>query len=46
MHSHLKCAALAAAGLMVLALPVKADPVADFYKSKRMTMYIGYSSGG
>jgi len=46
MHSHLKCAALAAAGLMVLALPVKADPVADFYKGQRMTMYIGYSSGG
>ena len=41
--------AVAAAAAMLWAgsgAAVHADPVADFYKSKRMTMYIGYSSGG
>ncbi len=46
MKLHLTRAALAAAGLMVLILPAKADAVADFYKGKRMEMLIGYSSGG
>jgi tripartite-type tricarboxylate transporter receptor subunit TctC len=28
------------------AAPVAADSVSDFYKNKRVTMYIGYSAGG
>jgi tripartite-type tricarboxylate transporter receptor subunit TctC len=46
MHSHLKIAALAAAGLALATGSAKADAVADFYKGKRVEMLIGYSSGG
>lgn len=37
----------AAMALSVLSLsPALADPVADFYKKKRVTLYVGYSAGG
>ena len=26
--------------------PAKADAVADFYKKKRLTLYVGFSAGG
>ncbi|MHA1108540.1 MAG: Bug family tripartite tricarboxylate transporter substrate binding protein, partial [Alphaproteobacteria bacterium] len=38
-----------AAGMVVFAIgggSAAADPVADFYKGKTMTMYIGLSAGG
>lgn len=38
------CAALAFAGFA--APPAMADPVADFYKDKRVRMVIGYTTGG
>ena len=37
---------LAAAVLALLPLSARADSVADFYKGKKITMYIGYSVGG
>lgn len=27
-------------------VPVSADEVADFYKRKRITLYVGYTPGG
>ena len=43
-----KLAAMGVVGLVAAAyaLPVSAGSVADFYKRKRITMYIGYTSGG
>ena len=40
----LPVAALAVA--MFGTTPLIADPVADFYKKKRMTLYVGFSAGG
>ena len=40
------CAALALAGLVPAGAPARADPVADFYKGKVITLVIGYGSGG
>ena len=37
---------LAGLAMSVLAGPVAADPVADFYKGKTVTCYIGYDAGG
>jgi len=39
-------AALAVATAVCAASAAMADPVADFYKSKRVTLYVGYSPGG
>ncbi len=39
-------AGVLAAGFLMAPAPAAADPVADFYKGKRMEMLIGYSSGG
>ncbi|MDP4593358.1 MAG: hypothetical protein NWT00_02185, partial [Beijerinckiaceae bacterium] len=32
--------------LATLVLPAAADPVADFYKGKKITMVVGYGAGG
>ena len=40
-----KAPAIAALSI-ALALPVRADPVADFYKSKAVTVVVGYGTGG
>ena len=32
--------------LLMAAPPVSADAVSDFYKRKRITLYVGYSPGG
>ena len=40
---------LGAIGVLIgwaLPQPVQADSVADFYKGKTITLYIGYSAGG
>ncbi|MGE3248446.1 MAG: Bug family tripartite tricarboxylate transporter substrate binding protein [Beijerinckiaceae bacterium] len=43
----MKFAAVTAASAAVMAaLPAAADPVADFYKGKQMTVYVGLSAGG
>jgi tripartite-type tricarboxylate transporter receptor subunit TctC len=34
------------AGAMLTAAPASADAVSDFYKTKRITVYIGYGAGG
>ncbi|MFM2130223.1 MAG: hypothetical protein RL477_1769 [Pseudomonadota bacterium] len=39
------CAA-AAAGLAFAATPASADAIADFYKGKTVTVFIGYAAGG
>lgn len=39
-------AAAATAGLLAGALPAAADPVADFYKGKKLTIVVGYGAGG
>ncbi|MGE3247325.1 MAG: Bug family tripartite tricarboxylate transporter substrate binding protein [Beijerinckiaceae bacterium] len=39
-------AALALCALPLAATALRADPVADFYKGKFITMYIGYAAGG
>lgn len=39
-------ALLAACAVSFAAGPVRADPVADFYKNKNITFYIGYTIGG
>ena len=44
-----KFTGLCAAGALLAAMgatAVQADPLADFYKAHRVTMYIGYSPGG
>lgn len=49
MKSLKKMALLGAAGMIaagIAAPAATADEVADFYKGKRMTMWIGYSAGG
>lgn len=39
--------AVAAVGLMgAMASPAQADPIADFYKGKRMTLFVGSNPGG
>ena len=38
--------ALVCAGAAGLALPATADPVADFYKGKKITIAVGYGAGG
>src|ERR1700687_6224954 len=40
-----RCAAALLASL-VLATPTRADPVADFYKSRTITLLVGYGVGG
>ena len=35
-----------AATALLIAGHVQADPVADFYKDKKVTLYVGYSAGG
>lgn len=34
------------AGALALALPAAAEPVADFYKGKKLTIIVGYGAGG
>jgi len=49
MNSLKKFALFAGAGVMTLLMaapPVSADAVSDFYKRKRITLYIGYTPGG
>ena len=49
MNSFKKIALLAGASVMtalMAAPPVSADAVSDFYKRKRITLYVGYSPGG
>jgi tripartite-type tricarboxylate transporter receptor subunit TctC len=41
-----KPALLAACGLLLASTSLRADPVADFYKGKTVTFYIGYTPGG
>jgi len=36
----------AATALMLLTAPLRADDVADFYRGKRISLVIGYGSGG
>lgn len=33
-------------GALALSSPVRADPVADFYKGKNLTIWVGYGTGG
>ncbi len=37
---------LGLASMAMLAAPVRADDIADFYKGKNVDLYIGYSAGG
>lgn len=49
MNSFRKFALVAGAGVMtalMAAPPVSADAISDFYKRKRITLYVGYSPGG
>lgn len=49
MHSLQKFALVAGAGVMtalMAAPPVSADSVSDFYKRKRITIYVGTTAGG
>ena len=36
----------AAVAAIMFTIPAQADPVADFYKSRQVTIYVGYSVGG
>jgi tripartite-type tricarboxylate transporter receptor subunit TctC len=43
---RIRNAILAAAALAILAVPARADDVADFYRGKRISLVIGYGPGG
>ena len=40
------CSALWALGAVVVAVPAQADPVADFYAHKTITLIVGFPPGG
>ncbi len=42
----LSLSAATVAAISLTATPLLADPVADFYNKKRMTLYVGFSAGG
>jgi len=42
----LRAAAAGAAAALLLALPARADEVADFYQGKSASLYVGYPPGG
>lgn len=44
--SVFKTSCLSVLAMAVLTAPATADPIADFYKGKRLTVYIGSSAGG
>jgi tripartite-type tricarboxylate transporter receptor subunit TctC len=48
MEGHMRQLAGVAASIVVLAMPVgaQAQPVADFYKGKTITVIVGYTAGG
>ncbi|MGE3248013.1 MAG: Bug family tripartite tricarboxylate transporter substrate binding protein [Beijerinckiaceae bacterium] len=43
---HTMAAAAGTAGALLATAPAKADPVADFYKGKTVSIYVGVSPGG
>ncbi len=45
-RARIRNAILAAAALAVLAVPARAEDVADFYRGKRIALVIGYGPGG
>jgi tripartite-type tricarboxylate transporter receptor subunit TctC len=46
MRLRLACSALAVLSTVALVGSARADPVADFYKGKTLTMIVGYAPGG